>query len=441
MNVARHIHNSSGCSYREAWRQSLARTQKSRTSRELHPITELAPVCARYAAWRKATAFNEHTFAFSKELLIHKRHAHETTEFVLIKIVRDRKPSEDNEIIGLAQEYWAQSYGDVRNSPAEPRADVGRKRKSTQDSEAAFLRKRRKEVLELELNDDDEEVAEKWTAGHVKEVEFQDNKILTKKVEAYMDGLLLPEEEDAELREAVAAKQKNMKANAADRDRAERTVREVVGIKSGRDFKDEGIWIAESVDGVELRARITELGAHVEHDRLKATVFIVENPSDPGMRVAWVSAMTGSLVTTANRIIKNEGPMIQYQAAINTPRSIYVSTTFANHHPEIWKVLEASPRMPTSKWKVMNDLLTFLQVFAKADKSHRGANALALITSHENKEDSTMYIATNTIYQKSMAVSNMTVFPSFLFTNRNVFVWRTWQPCKHTTVRNTQTCL
>ena len=166
-----------------------------------------------------------------------------------------------------------------------------------------------------------------------------------------MDGLLLQEEEDAELREAVAAKQKNMKANAADRDRAERTVREVVGIKSGRDFKDEGIWIAESVDGVELRARITELGAHVEHDRLKATVFIVENPSDPGMRVAWVSAMTGSLVTTANRIIKNEGPMIQYQAAINTPRSIYVSTTFANHHPEIWKVLEASPRMPTSNGK------------------------------------------------------------------------------------------
>ena len=77
----------------------------------------------------------------------------------------------------------------------------------------------------------------------MKEVEFQDNKILTKKVEAYMDGLLLPEEEDAELRGAVANKQKKMKANAADRDRAEIAVREVVGIKSGRDFKDEHIWL------------------------------------------------------------------------------------------------------------------------------------------------------------------------------------------------------
>ena len=129
-----------------------------------------------------------------------------------LKLVIDRNPAEEDEVIGLAREVWAATYGRCRDSYVQPRCDTGVPKRQAHNArtKTAFL-KRRRAAYDALINTTSTCNAESsianvktalgwnWTDSHQREKLFANNKEANKKLEAYRDGALLPSEIDAAL--------------------------------------------------------------------------------------------------------------------------------------------------------------------------------------------------------------------------------------------------
>ena len=201
------------CCSRDGWLHSIRTFRKRSSMIRAHPSQNVKPIVKHYSIFAPTTTGVEGDFSRAKAILGESRlNGSEAMESDTLKLVIDRNPAEEDEVIGLAREVWAATYGRCRDSHVQPRCDTGVPKRQAHNArtKTAFL-KRRRAASDALINTTSTCNAESsianvktalgwnWTDSHQREKLFANNKEANKKLEAYRDGALLPSEIDAAL--------------------------------------------------------------------------------------------------------------------------------------------------------------------------------------------------------------------------------------------------
>ena len=219
-----------------------------------------------------------------------------------------------------------------------------------------------------------------WTESMQAEVDKQIVKKNVKKAIACEDDLLIPEETDADLHEAVKIlqaqrdKTDRASANAERRLAHNNQVRQAVSMSGWtvnveKDCLDQTALLNRNIASKRMR-RLGEISVEVQ-------LFIRPDPAQPGQRVGWVAALTGALIATPEFVMSDgkSGACIAHEpAAIAQRRFVWVSQAFVAAHPRISALVQAAASLPASKWQMLETQAKFLAHEAK------GLNKIALVT-------------------------------------------------------------
>jgi len=111
--LALHIFRTTSCGSFEAWREALLkRRARARTAAEKGDQANLAKVIMRLPVYSPSSSAVEQSFTRYKWAMREGRgHLSEMGEVVNLKLLVDRRPDEEEVVIGRAQEIWSQHYG------------------------------------------------------------------------------------------------------------------------------------------------------------------------------------------------------------------------------------------------------------------------------------------------------------------------------------------
>lgn len=392
--VAATIYESKRVSCWEAWAGALRRTMGRGNYQTLarHPSKCLLLVMHRYGAYNGATTSGvEQAFSLQQKLL-DGRSGSLGLELDEMKIVVDcgSTASEVDDLARGAQEVWRKCFGNARKSAKVDsfRLDKGLKRKGEgKDSEASLLKKRRAEVAAIATDASSKEIMaaatrqgrSQWNASLAKEQRFVGDKLLKEKIEACMDGVLLPKEESAGLK-AVCVDWAQLQA-ATDKQRQQKSSLAQSRVQRRKEFVvSEHRFFLEAHAIPELQAAVRKLRLRVVGSRTEATVFVAADAAKPGQRSKWAVAVNGGLVVDPAFVSSAgaHGVSFAYQAAVGTSRKIWASDAFTQSHSEIWDIVSAGAALPQSKWRLLSQL-----EWVHAAQNSKSFDVIALITPGE----------------------------------------------------------
>jgi hypothetical protein len=172
-----------------------------------------------------------------------------------------------------------------------------------------------------------------------------------KKVQAHLDGALLPHEEndDDELEQEVAAELKARRSRAKER-RAKKLRRRAITQARMVDLSGKACYLVDTaLDSPELRGLLQQKGATVAATRAEAKVFITTTPANmEKAKDVWTAILTGAFVVTPRACKDGGGPVVKYKAARLTPRVLYATAKFQEKHPAIIQAIRT-----LTKWKFL----------------------------------------------------------------------------------------
>ena len=338
--------SSPGMTLRDAWKTAIMRSQTKSTTRANHPVTALKPVVLRYLVYLASTTAIEHGFAKRLRVLKPQQHMSDDAERDLIKLILDCDLVKDPDTITLAQRQWACQFGTA--CPARTHHYISKgvpcTKRSTKPSEAEFQRKRRRDVhtavaggLPGVMQVDS---STSWCESLQKELDFQKKKLKQRRIEAYCDGLLLPDEIDAGLQDAADKARADAVKSAHDRHvkelRAAR--REAVPLPSEW-FAQKLVFVEPgAADDDDAKAAIQTLRMTVASDRIHADVMLVVDLEDMSKRSLWAAVLKGMYVTTLAGL-RGRGAAVKYEAALASKRHVWISPAFRAKHPMVVNML------------------------------------------------------------------------------------------------------
>ena len=101
------MHQTTKCGAFEAWREALLRRRKHAHNLERCPQKLLSKVVMRLPIYSPSSSRVEQSFTRFKWAMREGRgHLLEMTEVVTFKLLLDRRPEEEDEVLGRAQEVW-----------------------------------------------------------------------------------------------------------------------------------------------------------------------------------------------------------------------------------------------------------------------------------------------------------------------------------------------
>jgi hypothetical protein len=386
------MRGSTGTTLREAWRQAVLRTQNRASLRDRHPVDALRPVLLRYLVYIASTTAIEHGFAKRLRTLNVQQFCSEEVERNLVKVIMDQELVKHRDTIVLAQKIWAGSYAAPRKVNTPHRLDKGvpqHSRRLTKRSEAGWQRKRRLEVkhgqhgspqgVQAAVSTDGA-----WCDALQKEVDFQEDKLKKRKLEAYRDGLLLEEEVDERLQqEATQATKKEVKA-AHDRHEDElRHQRRVVVPLPAMWYKDKAALICEGLlDDDKATLALNSLGMQIAPDRASADVFLVSDPAVVSKRSLWAAVLKGGYVSTIEGLY-GKGAAVKYEPALTSKRHIWFSPGFCAKHPMVVEITGQLLRaVAKAKWKIIE----LEHVAGFVERCKRDRHLLGLVEQAEKQD-------------------------------------------------------
>ena len=173
-----------------------------------------------------------------------------------------------------------------------------------------------------------------WTPGHAKELTFLNAKLHDKKVDAFAENALLPDEQTPQLRRSAAEKLKKRQADHLARQRkAMRVEAGARGLSAAqvlahcrrglkvfvheacRNFP--GIAGAISNKGLVL-ARLSE-----------ADVFVVVTPGRADHPITFASALKGSFQISPGLLVSGHGSAVKMTSVGHLPKVLFISHAFA----------------------------------------------------------------------------------------------------------------
>ena len=110
------------------------------------------------------------------------------------------------------------------------------------------------------------------------------------KVQAYLDGKLLGDEESGDVKAATTAELKRRLSRAGERARKTARVSAVQrtgGADLGPHLKEAVCWVDSGVMSGGLSRALHTRGCRSTENRADAAVYIVSDPNKPGRRVRW----------------------------------------------------------------------------------------------------------------------------------------------------------
>ncbi len=339
-----------------AWREAVRCFSVRHRALDGHPYWEIIQVLMRYVAFSISTAAVEQNFAVFKRTFGEQSAGGNSFENRMVKmiLVRHCTPESDHAVCHKAQHIYI-TYGGVARGAYRKRRDAGgvskrphglgggekqwlrRRREAVRTAAAKRARISLKDVGEQALDEDDDVD----TAKGAELLEKQRKIFDRAKVDAYLDGVLLEEEEEGGLQELVQeelqARDKRARTRAAHKKRlAART-----GKWSGATEVCRGArcFIDASVASVDLQGAVHRRGCHCV-PREDATIFIVQDVTSPPLRVHWNVVLHGGYLVTPRAFSEEvKGPMICHTPAKKVKRNIFMTDAFRETHPEVTRLI------------------------------------------------------------------------------------------------------
>ena len=160
------------------------------------------------------------------------------------------------------------------------------------------------------------------------------------KVQAYLDGKLLGEEESGDVKSAAAAKLKRRLARAVKERKAARM--SAGGADLGPRLREAARWVDRGVMSDELSRALRTRGCRSTENRADAAIYIVSDPNKPGRRVRWYALLKGAFVVTGRAFAHPgdvRGPVVKYLPATSPAKAVYTTEAFVAKHTDIATIL------------------------------------------------------------------------------------------------------
>jgi hypothetical protein len=330
----------------------------------------------------------------------------EVSENVLLKLAIDRRPQEEEVVVGMAREVWSEFFGACRMSPSAPRADTGtRKRKAaveddtTDLTETAWLDKRAASIASLpapSMADQDGAIAaacvSMWGDAHKKEVEFQEQKGRAFKVEAFLGNMLLESEIDKDIRLDAAKEEAKRESNTKARnDKVAKAVQAMnPKVPSAAELEGKTAFIEAEAKSTNLTQVLNENNIGVTTERAGADFYVATSIASPGVRTAWWAVAKGAFVFHPDHFVRGHGAVLKYKRAADTKRTLWLSSDVRQKHPKIVEIIEHFALREVSKWKLLKcSLAEFISKYDKAKVAHKGCNFIAIVRGKEEAPQTT----------------------------------------------------
>ena len=349
-----------GKTSKNCWKDVTNMVAKANKRGCCHPINSIMEGCILHFVFGISSSGVEQHFATTAYKFSDRRlKAYPDTEEYVIRLISDLANHDLDTIIKIAKQVWRCIYGPPRKSSVLGRITKGVKRgtlavcKDLQPgmmatTEKEFIAKRRRAAVASSTSDYESLVGggdvsnqAGWTERHAKELEFQMNKLHSRRVQAVAEGVI---DGDASLNgELELVKQKRIKDQRARERKAARD-----------DIKLHGTTAAKLL--VEISGRPShilcektpQLVAAMKSRAMKevkpmlADIFIVDLPSEAGQRVRLVTAMRGSFHVSPSLLTSGGtfGIASKWRALSEIPRLIFVSSAANDQNATAFTLLK-----------------------------------------------------------------------------------------------------
>ena len=109
-----------------------------------------------------------------------------------------------------------------------------------------------------------------------------------------------------------------------------------------------------------------------EH-RFDADIFVVDKPTDPGVRTLWAAVLRGGRITVPSFLVEQQrGASIKYYPALKSKRQLWISGEFAAQHDVLTRVIRSCiETYPDCKWKLIATEAFFLNAKCAATRGKK----------------------------------------------------------------------
>ena len=148
------------------------------------------------------------------------------------------------------------------------------------------------------------------------------------------------------------------------------------------------VFVQSGQDTAQLRAALENKKLTIVEARIDATVFVLENPLDPGMRILWRSVLVGAYLASPSVFTIGSGIAMKFHPALKTKRQIWISPGFTARHPVATEILTETIRNHKKKtWTVIpGGVENCHAAYAAARAQGRAAEVVGLIDNSEKAD-------------------------------------------------------
>lgn len=345
-----------------------------------HPTETLGVALAAYISFVASTSGVEQSFSKTATVVTDRRGSMDlNSEEMATKLALDLDSLTSDELVAVGTEVWEETYGRRRRrKEGAVRADFGTKRKSSDKTEAQFIKKRRQVAVEAGCQAESFSSAtlvargSEWGAAHDKEMCFQRQKAQDKRVDALGEGTLLPHEITEDLRDALA--QKRARQAAEHTARQKKTARDVQarrglsGTAVVQLLVGKRVFVNDDCRNPAVAAALRRL--HLRScTKVQAEVFVVQIPGQVDEFIQAGSALRGGYQVSPQLLISNgeRGVAVKMTSFAHLPKQIYFTPSFSAHQGRFCRFMYSLvATVPRCAWKVHSENWPALKASEKA---------------------------------------------------------------------------
>ena len=129
--------------------------------------------------------------------------------------------------------------------------------------------------------------------------------------------------------------------------------------------------------------RVLDAGGAVVDHWLSSDVIVAANPAQPGPPAAWHACLRGCSVVCPAALLNGRGPALQWAAATNTRRRVWISPRFVACHPHLAAALDSAIQDSGGRWRRLSSKAAFLL----AARGGPASKTIAVLSSVEKERD------------------------------------------------------
>lgn len=365
-----------------AWVAAVKKTSSAQKAVRLkHPCHILIEVLVRYVAWQGcSTSGVEQFFSHGQHQIDSSRnHFTEGNEVCELKVMSDFRHRDATNVCTIARTVWTELFAAPRKSSAD-RLDAGVPRPKKQDSEIAFLRKRRLEAggadskasVQAVIAESQPYITAGLTDSIQNELLFQEKKKFKNRLLAYLDEALLQSELTPDMAQLAQAYLDHRAKLDRDRQKAEK--RKFSLMSPDLPNLDSQPILLESMMWLNMDCL---RGKQVVADATDAAIFVVEKLDCPHLTTRWAVGLRGGHVVDLDFLKSggSKGVCVSYDPAIAIQRKVYLCPLFRRENPNFATIVVQASMLRHSKWTLLSSWEDFFYY-----RKSQGLQCIALTT-------------------------------------------------------------